>query len=122
MRNRVLEQWGIEHSDWWLPNDERCPPIIRDIKDFIQERTSAPKDQTSEDLREMRGIFSTLTLSDSPPSETSSHTPIESVMASGGASTNMDETLVYTGGSPDYEWNYESRKMSSGGDAYSGVG
>jgi hypothetical protein len=113
MRNRVLEQWGLEHSDWWLPNDESCPPIIRSIKDFIHERTTAPKDQTSEDLREMRGIFSTLTISDSPPSENLSHTPIEAVMASGGVQSNLDDTLMYTGGSPDYEWNYDNR--SAGG-------
>jgi hypothetical protein len=118
----MLEQWGIEHSDWWLPNDERCPRIIRSIKDFIHERTTAPKDQTSEDLREMRGIFSTLTISDSPPSENMGHTPIEGVMASGGVPTNLDETLVYTGGSPDYDWNYESSNMPGGGETYSGAG
>lgn len=60
---------GIGPSDWWLPNDEMCPPIIRSIKDFIKERTQAPKDQVSDDLREMRGIFSSMTISDSPPGD-----------------------------------------------------
>jgi hypothetical protein len=69
MRNRMLEAWGLEPSDWWLPNDEGCPPIIRSIKDFIRERSTAPKDQISEDLREMRGIFSSLNISDSPGSD-----------------------------------------------------
>ena len=69
LRNRMLESMGIGPSDWWLPNDEGCPPIIRSIKDFIKERTQAPKDQVSDDLREMRGIFNSLTISDSPPSD-----------------------------------------------------
>lgn len=60
---------GYPPSDWWLPNDEGCPPIIRSIKDFIKDRTQMPKDQVSEDLREMRGIFSSLTISDSPISD-----------------------------------------------------
>lgn len=65
----MLESMGAGPSDWWLPNDESCPPIIRSIKDFIKERTQAPKDQVSDDLREMRGIFNSLTISDSPPSD-----------------------------------------------------
>lgn len=69
MRNRMLEAWGLEPSDWWLPNDEGCPSIIRSIKDFIRERSTAPKDQVSEDLKEMRGIFSSLNISDSPGSD-----------------------------------------------------
>lgn len=69
MRDRMLEAWGLEPSDWWLPNDEGCPPIIRSIKDFIRERSTAPKDQVSEDLKEMRGIFSSLNISDSPGSD-----------------------------------------------------
>ncbi|KZM20559.1 sequence-specific DNA binding RNA polymerase II transcription factor [Ascochyta rabiei] len=69
MRNRMLEVWGLEPSDWWLPNDEGCPPIIRSIKNFIRERSTAPRDQVSEDLKEMRGIFSGLNISDSPGSD-----------------------------------------------------
>ncbi|KAF9694300.1 hypothetical protein EKO04_007838 [Ascochyta lentis] len=69
MRNRMLEAWGLEPSDWWLPGDEGCPPIIRSIKNFIRERSTAPRDQVSEDLKEMRGIFSSLNISDSPGSD-----------------------------------------------------
>lgn len=112
----MLEQWGLEHSDWWFPNDEDCPRIIRSIKNFIRERTTAPKDQTSEDLQEMRGIFSTLTISESPQEDSMCDTSIEGSQASRGTPSNPDETLVYTGGSPDYEWNYESKVP--GGEAY----
>ncbi|KAF2242931.1 hypothetical protein BU26DRAFT_438087 [Trematosphaeria pertusa] len=111
LRNRMLESYGVGPSDWWLPNDEGCPPIIRSIKNFIRDRTTAPKDQVSEDLREMRGIFSTLIISDSPPE--GSHTPIEGTV--GGAPTHVDETLIYTGGSPDYDWKYSSAEAYGSG-------
>lgn len=108
----MLEAWGLEHSDCWLPNDERCPPIIRSIKNFIAERTTAPKDQISDDLREMRGIFSTLTISDSPPSDNTNSTPIESALESGEVPMNLDETLIYTEGSPEFEWSCEPSKYT----------
>ena len=106
-RSRILESWGLEASDWWLPNDEGCPRIVRSIKDFIRERETAPKDQVSEDLKEMRGVFGTLTISDSPSSsDTTSQTPIEGVL---GAPSSLDETGFYTGGSPDQDWSYEGK-------------
>lgn len=76
----MLESMGEGPSDWWLPNDEACPPIIRTIKDFIKERTTAPKDQVSDDLREMRGIFNSLTISDSPSSDTMTVTSAEGTL------------------------------------------
>lgn len=102
LRNRMLESMNASPSDWWLPNDEACPPIIRSIKDFIKERTTAPKDQVSDDLREMRGIFSSLTMSDSPPSDTMT------VTSADGASSVI-------GGSPDWASTsgYSSDRKSS---------
>ncbi|KAF2180508.1 hypothetical protein K469DRAFT_272356 [Zopfia rhizophila CBS 207.26] len=117
LRNRMLDAWGLEHSDWWLPKDEGCPPIIRSIKNFIVERTTEPKDQTSDDLREMRGIFNSLSISDSPSPDKASDTPIEGAFGSAGVPTNIDETLIYTGGSPDFEWGYEQAKYP-GSDGY----
>jgi hypothetical protein len=84
MRNRMLEAWGLGPSDWWLPNDEGCPPIIRSIKDFIHERSTAPRDQISEDLKEMRGIFSSLNISDSPGSDNMTITSNDSAAGSMG--------------------------------------
>lgn len=115
LRNRMLESWGLEPSDWWLPNDEGCPRIIRSIKNFILERSSQPKDQTSDDLREMKGIFSNLTLADTPspdrPGETSG-SPLRSETTMG-----LDETLVYSGGSPEYGWSYDQENYT-GFDQY----
>ncbi|KAF1830038.1 hypothetical protein BDW02DRAFT_121907 [Decorospora gaudefroyi] len=102
LRNRMLESMGASPSDWWLPNDEGCPPIIRSIKDFIKERTQAPKDQVSDDLREMRGIFSSLTISDSPPSDTRTV-------------TSAGSTGIETLGSPE---GYGSERKISNAEPY----
>ncbi|KAJ4371028.1 hypothetical protein N0V86_008723 [Didymella sp. IMI 355093] len=90
MRNRMLEAWGLEASDWWLPNDEGCPPIIRSIKDFIRERSTAPKDQVSEDLKEMRGIFSSLNISDSPGSDNMTITSNDSATGAMGVPSHFN--------------------------------
>jgi hypothetical protein len=108
LRNRMLETMGAPPSDWWLPNDEGCPQIIRSIKDFIKDRTQAPKDQVSDDLREMRGIFNSLTISDSPPSDNMTVTS-----ADGLGTTSVQGSEMY--GSPD--WHSSNRK-SSNADVY----
>ena len=111
LRNRMLESMGAGPSDWWLPNDEGCPPIIRSIKDFIKERTQAPKDQVSDDLREMRGIFNSLTISDSPPSDNMTATS-----ADGLGSMSVQGSDMY--GSPDWHSGYGSDRKSSSAEAY----
>lgn len=42
---------------WWLPNNERYPPIIRSIRKFVEERTAPAVDDTTEDLKDMKTIF-----------------------------------------------------------------
>lgn len=49
---------------WWLPNDEYYPPIIRSIRRFVEERTSQARDVPTEDLRDMKAIFSSMKLDD----------------------------------------------------------
>ena len=63
----MAELWDIpEIHHWWLPNDEGYPPIIRSIREFIEDRTMKTRDQPSEDLREIKGILSKMTIDDSP--------------------------------------------------------
>ncbi|KAF1980057.1 hypothetical protein BU23DRAFT_1417 [Bimuria novae-zelandiae CBS 107.79] len=115
LRNRFLGSWGVGPSDWWLPGDEGCPPIIRSIKDFIQERTTAPKDEVSENLREMRGIFGTLTISNSSPDSASSNVT-EDTAGTNALPGNIDDMIYYTGSSPEHEYNYDPKH--SGAVAY----
>lgn len=49
---------------WWLPEDEGYPSIIRNIRKFVEDRSSAPKDISTEDLRDMKAIFEKLDLVD----------------------------------------------------------
>ena len=59
---------------WWLPKDEGYPPIVRSIRKFVAERSSAPKDLPTEDLRDMKAIFEKLNLADgisTPPATNS---------------------------------------------------
>lgn len=107
----MLESMGIGPSDWWLPNDEACPPIIRSIKNFIKERTLAPKDQVSDDLREMRGIFSSMTISDSPPSDNMTVTSSDGL-----GTTGLQSVEVY--GSPEWSSGYGSDHKSATLGAY----
>jgi hypothetical protein len=49
---------------WWLPNNEKYPPIIRSIRSFVEERTSQARDVPQEDIRDMKAIFASLKLDD----------------------------------------------------------
>ncbi|KAI8938384.1 hypothetical protein NX059_004280 [Plenodomus lindquistii] len=111
LRNRMLESMGVGPSDWWLPNDEGCPPIIRSIKDFIKDRTQAPKDQVSDDLREMRGIFSSMTISDSPPSDN-----VTATSADGLGNVAVQGNDVY--GSPSWHSGHGSDSTSGNAGMY----
>ena len=58
--------WGdpsVNH--WWLPNGKGYPRFIRDIRAFVEDRTTPPRDSSSSDLREMKTIFSNLNLGNS---------------------------------------------------------
>lgn len=76
-RHKMSQAWGVDVHHWWLPNDEGFDPILRQIRDFIEYRTTPPKDRTSERLREMAGIFETLKLDklDDVPGQGRGYTP-----------------------------------------------
>lgn len=61
----MSDMWNEDVTRWWLPNDEDFPPIIQEIRQFIEFRAQIPKDTVSEDLRDMRGLFNTLSMEDS---------------------------------------------------------
>lgn len=49
---------------WWLPNDEGYPPIVRSIRKLVEERTAPAKNQSGQDLHDMKAIFSKLKMDD----------------------------------------------------------
>ncbi len=71
-RTRLAELWGEDVSHWWLPNEEGLPPLIKSIREFVDRHPTVPRDKTSEDVRDMRGLFTALNLDDSSSSPTES--------------------------------------------------
>lgn len=71
-RKKLEDLWNVDLSVWWLPNGEGCPPVIRQIRNFI---TSTPNDTTGEDLRDFKGIFASLSLSDASSPESAQNSP-----------------------------------------------
>jgi len=61
----MSDLWGVDVTNWWLPNDEDYPPVVRALRDFISFRAeSAAKepDAKDADVRDMAGIFKTMSL------------------------------------------------------------
>ncbi|KAJ9377156.1 transcriptional regulator family: Fungal Specific TF [Paecilomyces variotii] len=66
-RMSMAQIWGIpEVKHWWLPNDEGYPDIVREIRKMTEERTTNPRDNFREDVREMKTLFGKMNVDDSP--------------------------------------------------------
>ncbi|KAI9732649.1 MAG: hypothetical protein M1834_003986 [Cirrosporium novae-zelandiae] len=77
LRYKLSEFWSIPSvRTWWLPDGENLTPILCALRAFIQERTLPPTTDFSmggelddlarekENIREMKGLFAGLTLSE----------------------------------------------------------
>ncbi|KAG2413655.1 hypothetical protein HFD88_002844 [Aspergillus terreus] len=53
-----------ELNHWWLPNDEGYPEIIREVRAMTEERTTNPRDNFRESVRDMRTLFWNISLDD----------------------------------------------------------
>ena len=61
-----------EITQSWLPEEEACPQIIRNIHSFIKNRLPHEKEQPrSEDQRNMKGLFDKLSIKESSTSRLS---------------------------------------------------
>ncbi|WPV27842.1 hypothetical protein CLAFUW7_07738 [Fulvia fulva] len=59
-RQRMSVLWGIDATEWWLPNNEGYLASIRTIRDFVHYRATKPSDAFATGIRDMNGIFRTL--------------------------------------------------------------
>ena len=85
----MAELWNdSEIIRWWLPDEEGYPSIIRSIRTFIEERTLEPRNQSSEDVRNMKGVFSKMSIFDDSLSESSKNSP-ETCSSVGESSTQQ---------------------------------
>ena len=60
----MAELWGIpEINEWWLPDEGICPPVVRGVRSFLGNRLPHTEGESrSEDQRNIKGIFSQLSL------------------------------------------------------------
>ncbi|SLM40820.1 Zn(2)-C6 fungal-type DNA-binding domain [Lasallia pustulata] len=94
-RKKMAELWDVQEiNQWWLPNGEGYSPIIRSIRDFIEDRTVKPRDQDGEDLREIKGILSKLAIDDSPRDSPESSSSIAGGVYVDYRHTNPEDTLL----------------------------
>lgn len=135
-REKMGTHFDVDLRHWWLPHNEGFPRILRTIRKLILDRDEGPpRDQISEDLREMRGIFFSLSIdanARSPSTSTTSTTSTEgrkgkervsevhdvktesaSTMQSMDEKMGMDwpvtdDTFVYDK-SPDLDWTYDTQ-------------
>lgn len=63
----MAELWGIpEINEWWLPDEGICPPVVRGVRSFMGNRLPHTEGESrSEDQRNIKGIFSRLSLHES---------------------------------------------------------
>ena len=68
LRHQMAELWGIpEVNEWWLPDEGMCPPVVRSVRSFMENRLPQTEGQSrSEDQRNIKGFFSQLSLHESP--------------------------------------------------------
>lgn len=131
-RTRMGQVWGADVSDWWLPNKEGRPQIIRQIRDFTDDCVTSPRGAKEEDLLEMKGVFSTLSLSSSSspesyhglnqkpatglrrtasdPAPTGRQPELDLIsFESGAGATGMEQKPIIYSNSPEFTWSYEQK-------------
>ena len=65
-RNQMADIWDIpDLKNWWLSDETKCPPVVRNIHAFMEDRLPNTKGQPrNEDQRNIKGIFSDLSISE----------------------------------------------------------
>ncbi|CAG8949255.1 hypothetical protein HYFRA_00004880 [Hymenoscyphus fraxineus] len=107
---------GLFHDEscmrWWLPNDEGYPTIIRSIRKFVEERSSAPKDLPAEDLRDMKSIFASMNLEDK---EADAKSGVYTGQRGPQIQPALDQVQEMAGvvGDETYDFGYDSTRRSS---------
>lgn len=131
-RTRMGQFWEVDVSDWWLPNEEGRPQIIRQIREWTDVRVTSPRGTKEEDLLEMRGVFSTLSLSGSSspesyhdlsqrsatglrrtasdPAPTGRQPELDIIsFESVTNSTGIEQNPMIYDNSPEFTWGYEQK-------------
>ncbi|KAK2765135.1 hypothetical protein FQN54_008834 [Arachnomyces sp. PD_36] len=66
IRSKFADLWqDPEMLNWWLPNEEGYPQVIKEIRSWVEERTTHPRDNFRGDLRDMKTLFWKMSIDDS---------------------------------------------------------
>lgn len=61
----MADRWkDPEVTHWWLPNEEGYPSIVREVREWTNERTTNPRDSLREAVRDMKLIFGRMNMDD----------------------------------------------------------
>ena len=120
LRHQMAELWGIpEVNEWWLTDEGTCPPVVRSVRSFMENRLPQAEGQSrSEDQRNIKGFFSQLSLHESPKagliqaSGVGLPTPLESANLSAGELALQRLADHETGADEDEDEN-ENEDMDS---------
>ncbi|EED20571.1 C6 finger domain protein, putative [Talaromyces stipitatus ATCC 10500] len=65
VRRALAEFWNDPTvEEWWDPTDEEgCPNIIKEIRKLTEERTTSPRDNLREEIRDLKTLFANMQLS-----------------------------------------------------------
>lgn len=101
-RTKMSQLWGLpDVLQWWLPDDEGYPSIVRNIRLFITERQEhpLPRSQEADDVHNLKTIFSKMNFLETPRQ----------------SQENSPESSGMAGQSPQYSgWE----QQPTGSDAY----
>jgi hypothetical protein len=77
LRQQLSETWGADVKEWWFPDGEGCPDVVRRVREFIKYRNIVPKDEMEQHLQHMSGLFRTMDVSEhgSSPSTDAQSSP-----------------------------------------------
>lgn len=102
--------------EWWLPNGENYPPTIRSIRNFVEERTSTPRDALTEDLRDMKVLFGSLDLEDDRSNKS---TPSDSMTESNSPEwIHPNYISAYTTGTEQHNAGHNSQQQWFGPEGF----
>jgi len=106
IRAKLEALWNVDLSTWWLPGNEGAPPVMLAIREFTAERIKNYNDDKSDNIRELRGIFNTLNLSDaSSPESMQSPSSSSNVRGTSDKRSPGNDSHLQAQGSPDSPWN-----------------
>lgn len=65
----MADLWQLpELRWWWLRNDEGCPKLVREIREWTGERELNPRDTFREDVRDLKTMFWRMSIDDTSSS------------------------------------------------------